>query len=59
MIMLSRNSFTPLKDLHAKMFGSGVLNQGAVILCFVTESFLTFLAPAGNPSPAGQSLTLN
>ena len=28
-------------------FGSGVLNPGAVLLRFVTEAFLLFLAPAG------------
>ncbi len=39
--------------------GSGVLNPEAVFLHFVTVAFLLFLAPAGSPNPAGQSLTLN
>ena len=45
-----------LKILHTN-FGSGVLNPGIVFLRFVTEAFLLFLAPAGGPNPAGQSLT--
>ena len=35
------------------MFGSVVLNPGAVFFRFVTEAFLLFLAPAGNHKPAG------
>ncbi len=45
--------------MHKGMFGSGVLKPGAMFLRFVTEAFLLFLALAGGPNPAGQSLTLN
>ena len=36
-----------------RIFGSGVLNPGAVFLRFVIEAFLFFLALAGGPNPAG------
>ncbi len=45
--------------LNKRKKGSVVLNPGVVFPRFVTEGFLLFLAPAGGPNPAKQSLTLN